>query len=114
VYVTHVGLNYQLTRYKLALGADFTYANTVGDITVSTGSGFPKLESTRKTFTLSANYRMGERSDINAYFGYESYEEKDWAIDGVAPNTLGNVLTLGESSPSYDIGVFAISYRTRF
>ena len=114
VYVTHVGVNYQLTGYKLSLGADVTYANSVGDITVSTGSGFPKLESTRKTLTLSANYRVSEQSDIHAYFGYEKYEEEDWAIDGVAPNTLGNVLTLGESSPSYDIGVFALSYRSRF
>ena len=114
VYVAHVGVNYSLAKYKLSLGADLTYANAVGDITVSSGSGFPKLESTRKTFTLSADYSLDEKSAIHAFFGYEDYEENDWAIDGVAPNTLNSVLTLGETSPSYDVGVFVISYRARF
>lgn len=114
VYVTHLGVNYDLTKYRLSLGADFTYVNSVGDITVSTGSGFPKVESTRKTFSLSAIYKLDDRSDIHGFFGYEDYKEEDWAIDGVVPNTLGNVLTLGETSPSYNIGVFAISYRTKF
>ncbi len=114
IYVTHTGVNYHLPKYKLSLGADYTHATFVGDISVSTGSGFPKLESTRKTFTLFADYSLDEKSVIHAYFAYEDYEENDWATDGVAPNTISNVLTLGETSPSYDIGVFAISYRTSF
>jgi len=63
---------------------------------------------------LFADYTLDVRSVIHAYFGYEDYEEKDWSTEGVVPNTLGQVLTLGETSPSYSIGMFAISYETKF
>lgn len=114
VYVSHISINYKIPKYKLSVGADYTHANVIGDIKVSTGNGFPKLESTRKTLSLFAEYALDERSAIHAIFAYEDYEESDWAIEDVAPNTINSVLTLGEVSPSYDIGVFAISYRTSF
>ncbi|MDX2505912.1 MAG: MtrB/PioB family decaheme-associated outer membrane protein [Gammaproteobacteria bacterium] len=114
IHVAHVGVNYELRKYKLLLGADLSYANAEGEVTVSTGNGFPTLKSTRKTLSLFADYSLDDRSTIRAVFRYENYEEEDWAIDGVVPNTLNNVLTLGEVSPSYDIGVFAVSYKTQF
>ena len=98
----------------MLIGADVTYAYALGDIAVSTGSGFPSLESSRKTLTLFADYMIDERSVIHALFGYENYEENDWATEDVVPNTLDSILTLGETSPSYNIGVIAISYKTRF
>ena len=112
--VVHGGANYELKKYKLLLGADITFANAVGDITVSTGDGFPSLKSTRKTVTLFADYSLNDHSVVHAFFGYEDYDEENWAINGVAPNTLDNVLTLGEVSPSYSIGIFAISYKMQF
>jgi hypothetical protein len=114
VNVFHGGANYELKKYKLLLGVDITLANAIGDITVSSGDGFPSLKSTRKTITLFADYSLSDRSAVHAFFGYEDYDEENWAIDGVVPNTLTNVLTLGEVSPSYDIGMFAISYTTKF
>ena len=112
--VAHFGINYSLPKYKVLVGADITYANAVGDITVSSGSGFPSLESIRRTYSLFADFTLDARSVVHAYFGYEDYEEKDWSSEGVVPNTLGQVLTLGETSPSYSIGMFAISYETKF
>lgn len=112
--IVHGGANYELKKYKLRLGADITFANAVGDITVSTGDAFPSLKSTRKTITLFADYSLNEDSVVHAFFGYEDYDEENWAIEGVVPNTLDNVLTLGEVNPSYDIGMFAISYNTKF
>jgi len=66
------------------------------------------------SITLFADYSLDEKSVIHVVIGYEEYEEKDWAINGVVPNTLDNVLTLGEVSPSYDIGTFAVSYKRQF
>ncbi len=114
IYVAHIGANYGFLNNKLLFGADYTYANAVGDITVSAGNGFPGLKSTRKTFALFADYSLNDKSLIHMFFGYENYEEEDWAIEGVLPNTLNTVLTLGEVSPSYEIGVFAISYKMQF
>ena len=114
INVTHLGVNYRLSKHKILIGADVTYVNAIGDITVSTGSGFPSLESSRKTYTLFVDYTLDKRSVIHAYLGYEDYEEKDWSTEGVVPNTLNQVLTLGETSPSYDIGTLSISYETKF
>ncbi len=114
IYVAHIGANYEFLKNKLLFGADYAYANAVGDITVSTGNGFPGLKSTRKTFTLFADYSLNDKSLIHMFFGYEDYKEEDWAIEGVVPNTLNTVLTLGEVSPSYEIGMFAISYKMQF
>ncbi len=112
--VAHVGMGYEMMKNKLTLGADITLANAIGDNTVSTGNGFPDLESTRKTLTLFADYSLDERSVVHMFVGYEDYKEDDWATTDVAPNTLDRVLTLGETSPSYNIGLFAISYKSRF
>jgi MtrB/PioB family decaheme-associated outer membrane protein len=112
--VLHGAANYELKKYKLLLGVDIALANSIGDITVSSGDGFPSLKATRKTISLFADYSLSDRSVVHAFFGYEDYDEENWAIDGVVPNTLNNVLTLGEVSPSYDIGMFAISYKTKF
>jgi hypothetical protein len=48
------------------------------------------------------------------FYRYEEYDEDNWAVDGVAPNTIDNVLTMGEVSPDYNIGVFAVSLRYAF
>jgi len=112
--VAHIGVNYAVMKNKLLLGADFTFSEGVGDIAVSTGSGFPSLKNTRQTIELFADYSLDEKSVIHIFLGYEDYKEDDWAINGVVPNTLDTVLTLGEVSPSYGIGTFAISYIRKF
>lgn len=114
INIIHAAANYELNKYKLQLGVDFTITNAVGRINVSTGNGFPGLKSTRRTFSLSADYSLDERSKIHAFIGYERYDENDWSSEDVVPNTLGTVLALGEVSPSYDIGVFGVSYKRQF
>ena len=34
----------------------------------------------------------------------------DWALDGVLPDTISNVLTMGATSYDYDVVVFGISF----
>jgi hypothetical protein len=45
----------------------------------------------------------------------EDLKSEDWAIDGVAPNTLNNVLGLGEAAPHYrnHLVGFAVRYEFR-
>jgi hypothetical protein len=38
----------------------------------------------------------------------------DFAVDGILPDTLSNVLLLGEGSPRYDLTLVSLSYRYRF
>ena len=49
-----------------------------------------------------------------AAYWYESYRSQDWQLDGVTPSTISNVLSLGETSPSYNVNFVSLSLRYRF
>ncbi|UCC14949.1 MAG: MtrB/PioB family outer membrane beta-barrel protein, partial [Gammaproteobacteria bacterium] len=42
---------------------------------------------------------------------YEDYDSDDWGVDGVAPDTLPNVLTWGGVSPDYEVTLFSLGFR---
>ena len=75
---------------------------------------FPELTTKRHTYKLYGDYSLTQRSYLNVAFWYEKYDEENWAIDGVTVNTINNVLSLGEVSPSYDIGYVTVSYKYVF
>ena len=56
--------------------------------------------------TLHSSVRLAaESSDLST---------SDWALDGVEPDTLANVLLLGEDSPQYDLWLISASWSYRF
>ena len=42
---------------------------------------------------------------------WERFETKDWALDGVLPDTLPTVLTMGASAYDYDLWAIGIGVR---
>ncbi|WP_455202813.1 MtrB/PioB family decaheme-associated outer membrane protein [Kaarinaea lacus] len=114
INVAHLGLIYHIIQNKFKLGFDYSYADSTGDISVSTGVPYPTLTSTRNTFKIYGDYNLSERSVLHVQYRYEDYSESNWAIDGVAPDSINNVLTMGEVSPNYNIGVFDVSFRYSF
>ncbi|MCG6969076.1 MAG: MtrB/PioB family decaheme-associated outer membrane protein [Gammaproteobacteria bacterium] len=113
VNVANAGFDYTVIKNKLNIGLDYVYAESSGEISVDSAV-FPEITTERHTIKLQGDYRLSQRSTLNAYYTYEKYDESDWAVDGVAPNSMGSVLTLGEVSPSYTIGFFAMSYSYAF
>ncbi len=111
--VFDLGLLYKLMADKLDVGFDYTFAKSSGKIAVAS-SDFPELTTERHTFKIYGDYSLSKRSVLNAGYLFEKYDEKNWAIDDLTVNSLNNVLTLGEESPSYDIGYFTVSYRYIF
>lgn len=51
---------------------------------------------------------------INVSYLLEQYKEENWQIDNVDPNTNDRVLSMGEISPDYKIGVVWASLKYRF
>jgi len=51
---------------------------------------------------------------VHGAFWYERYNSYDWALDGVDPATISNVLSFGEDSPDYKIGVVTVTLRYKF
>lgn len=115
VNVAHLGVLYQVIKDKLKLGFDYAYADSEGDISFPTGQlPYPTLTSTRHTFKISGDYSFNERSILNVTYRYEDYSEANWAVDGIAPNTISKVVSMGEVSPDYTIGVLSVSLRYMF
>ena len=110
-----IGLT-QVINEKLDIGADFTMSRSVGEITVTSASPsvFPDLTTDLDSFKLYANYRFKEAMSLYLGYWYESYDSSNWALDGVTPSTIPNVLSLGIQSPSYDVNVVALSLRYQF
>jgi hypothetical protein len=72
---------------------------------------FPDLESESDSLRLNVNYQRSERLGIDFSLRYETFTSKDWAIDGVEPDTIATILTFGANSYDYDVWVFGASFR---
>jgi len=110
-----IGIRYQAIEDKLDIGADYMRSRSSGEIKVSgSDSDFPDLETERDTFKLYATYRIKEDISLHAAYWYEHYDSDDWYLDGVEPDTISNVLSLGEDSPSYNVNALGLSVRYNF
>ena len=108
-----IGIKHQVIEEKLDVGADYTRSYSSGDISVS-GSQFPELNTELDTVKLYATYNLKEDMSLHAAYWYEHYDSDDWALDGVDPATIANVLSLGEASPSYEVNAVGLSLRYKF
>jgi MtrB/PioB family decaheme-associated outer membrane protein len=112
-----IGLKHALIPDTMDIGADLTSSRSVGDIKVSTAlnePGFPSIKSDLDSFKLWATYKVKTDLMVRASFWQERYSSQNWAIDGVGPSTIPNVLTLGETSPQYKVNVVSASLRYSF
>ena len=111
-----IGVKHQLISDKLDVGADYSISRARGDITVTSGvaTPFPELTTRLNTVKLYANYAWRKDISLHGAYWYESFRSEDWSLDGVAPNTIPNVLALGETPPSYHAGVVTLFMRYKF
>lgn len=114
VLTVGLGSNYQVIKNKLKLGLDYVHAESSAAIDISVGSPFPDLTTKRDTIMVHADYIIDEKFTLKASYQYEKYDEDNWYISNVAPDTLSNVLTLGNTPPTYKIGVFWLTLRYHF
>jgi MtrB/PioB family decaheme-associated outer membrane protein len=108
-----IGIKHQVIEEKLDVGADYTRSHSRGEVSVS-GSQFPDLVTELDSVKLYATYHLQDDMSVHAVYWHERYDSDDWALDGVVPNTISNVLSLGELSPSYSVNAVALSLRYKF
>lgn len=119
VHTVGGGVDLELIPDRLFLDADYVYARSRGDIGVTTGPSLasaplPDLETERHELTVSAEYNLRKNVGLRLGYLYGKYNSADFALDFVAPNTLANVITLGEESPEYSTHVFWAAVKYRF
>jgi hypothetical protein len=105
----------------LDFGFDYTFSNTRSDIEVTAGDlvfgevgPLPQLQAKMRTFTLWGSFQLGRHSSIRLAAESSELSTSDWGLDGVVPDSLANVLLLGESSPNYDLWLLSGAWTYRF
>jgi MtrB/PioB family decaheme-associated outer membrane protein len=103
----------------LALNLDFSHSRSSGNFDNSTGAALlsaplPALGTSLDNFSLSARYAWSARASIQLALMHEHYHSKDFALDGVRPDTVASVLLPGMASPRYRVNWASLGYRFEF
>jgi MtrB/PioB family decaheme-associated outer membrane protein len=110
-----IGVKHRLKGDKLDLGADLVISQSTGRISIDAGAqAFPDLEVALNSLQLYADYRLQDNMTLHAAYWYEHYDSRDWALDGVDPDTINNLLSFGEDSPDYRLNVVTVTLRYKF
>lgn len=97
-----------------SVGFDYTYSQSRGEIGQRGQTNFPDLKSRLHSFKAYGRHNVNDNFAAELAYYYEEYDSDDWARDGVEPDTIPSVLTLGQKSPSYKGGVVMASMHYKF
>lgn len=98
---------------KWGLRAEFNLTETTGLVTVDQGvtDAFPETLSKLRQFLVMADYRWSERVTLRFGLRLEDLFVSDWALAGVDPDTVSNLLWSGQLEPDYELEVFELGVR---
>ena len=116
-FTATLGLKYPEIIRKLGANLEYTYASSTGQITNQTNgliSDFPDLETRFHQVRLGLEYPYNK--DLSLKFGYlfQKYRANDWALEGVSPDTVPNLLSLGAEPQDYSNHVFFVGVKYQF
>jgi MtrB/PioB family decaheme-associated outer membrane protein len=95
--------------YLIAPSYDNT-DNTVGGLQQAFPQNWTKLESTR----FGVIYKWTTAAQIHFQYTREHFNSSDWALNGVGPATVPNLLALGVQPYRDSVNVFGLSVRYQF
>ena len=107
---------------RLTLKADYTFTQSISNITFAAGSNsavanpvdMPNLGSVRHSFETTGEYKINENLSWGISYLYENYKEDDFATDGIDPGTAidfstsSSVILLSGSNQDYNGHLFMV------
>ena len=103
---------------RFDLEVDYTHGKGRSLITIASASRsaslFPDLESTLDSLRLRLRYRASERLEGYLDFRYERFDADDWALQGVEPVTVPNLLSLGADPYDYEVFLIGVGFSYSF
>jgi MtrB/PioB family decaheme-associated outer membrane protein len=93
---------------------DYNWSRGVGKQSNNTSglpNRFPDLRSERETVGLGLDYPLNDAWRIGLDYLHEQVSSADWALDGLEPATVPNLLALGADPFNYDVNVVYFSVR---
>ena len=118
--VNTAGLTFALhkvLRERLDLSFSYVHSDGVADYHTEFQerlSVFPSLVSEHRTFDVRARYRWRDRLAFIVRYRHEDYRSADWALAGIGPDAVHNVISFGRSSPDYSTGYFSALVEMQF
>jgi len=114
-----IGIKLAVLENKLDIGLDYAYSRSKGRIDSESDVNssilpFPDLETKLHSSKLYATYKVNDTLSIKFNYIYEKYQEKDWTIDNVEPDTISSVLALGQQNLPYKAHMLSASLRYQF
>ena len=117
------GFDWFVIEDKFKLNLDFTFSKSITNFDQVGGPGLTGgnvaqqlPDVTTRLYNLSVTGEYKFKNNMKARMGYmfERYSTADFGLDRVDPNTLSNVILLGQQSPNYLAHVFGISFVYEF
>ena len=103
---------------KIDVGFDYTYSDTNSEIDVTAvtlpTAPLPDLVARLHSFSAWASLNISTSSSLRFVIESTELRTDDFALDNVEPNTLANVLLLGEDAANYDILLITGSWTYQF
>jgi MtrB/PioB family decaheme-associated outer membrane protein len=84
--------------------------STLGGLQQAFPQSWTKLDSAR----LKVAYRWTNALQVKFSFTHETYNSSDWALNGVGPSTVPNLLALGLQPYRDNVNLFGLSVRYEF
>ena len=116
---TTFGMGFQVRNIaeKVDVYMDYMRSDGSSEITVDRATGaaseFPELESVLDYMRFRLSYRQSERLELNLNLLYQRFEAEDWGLEGVAPATVPELLSLGAQPYDDEVFMFGIGFTYR-
>lgn len=104
----------------LDVGAEYSFSKSISTFEPSGGNNtntvvsLPDVTSRLHSLGLKADYHLQDNMSVRLAYWLQSFQSKDFALDGVGVSTVNQVLALGEGSPDYVAHVFGVSFAYKF
>ncbi|HMK87252.1 MAG TPA: MtrB/PioB family decaheme-associated outer membrane protein, partial [Steroidobacteraceae bacterium] len=90
-----------------------SYADT--DIAVSgSAQAFPQIWTRLDSATLRATYQLSSALEIRLRYTFDTFNSTDWALGGVGPATVPNLLALGLQPYQHHVNLVALTASYQF
>jgi MtrB/PioB family decaheme-associated outer membrane protein len=102
---------------KVTYGADYVESGSDGEILTlrdSDAPPFPVLKTDLRNARVYLRYAASDHWLLGFEAMQEEYDTEDWALDGIGPDGILTVLTMGEVSPDYQVQVYRARATYRF
>jgi MtrB/PioB family decaheme-associated outer membrane protein len=119
VHTLGFGFKTKLIEDKLDLVVDYLYSQSRDEIhmngKVTAGDpAFPDTVSRLHDVRVGLEYKLRENLSVRVGYLFEKFTLDDWAYDGILPDSVDELITIGEESPDYKSHLVTWSFVYKF